>query len=400
MLMAIVTSQTVLQLVVDSTVSHISSIDSTHQIQCSSLSTIVARRIKESFTTVLTKFHAGYFRVSLSLGGQALLWKTLIGPTDNKSTFRLALHTFHPRAFTLLWSFALVTLVLLSILYLLRCLFYFKMVKDEFLHDVGVNYLFAPSISWLLLLQSAPFFCFNNPYSYVVLWLVFAVPIVVLDVKIYGQWFTKGKKILSAIANRTSHLSVIANLVGAQAAANMGWNESAICFFSVGMVHYLVLFVTLYQRFSGTDLLPTMLRPALFLYFAAPSMASLAWQSIAGSFDTASKMLFFLSLFLFMSLVLRPTLFKRSMRRFNVAWWAFSFPLSVLALASMEYAEEVKSDAANLLMLLLLTSSVIVSVGLIIFTLLNTHILVLPHNSDPISSLPTLRSNSTTTASV
>ncbi|KAB2082448.1 hypothetical protein ES319_A05G197500v1 [Gossypium barbadense] len=302
MLMAIVTSQTVLQLVVDSTVSHISSIDSTHQIQCSSLSTIVARRIKESFTNVLTKFHAGYFRVSLSLGGQALLWKTLIGPTDNKSTFRVALHTFHPRAFTLLWSFALVTLVLLSILYLLRCLFYFKMVKDEFLHDVGVNYLFAPSISWLLLLQSAPFFCFNNPYSYVVLWLVFAVPIVVLDVKIYGQWFTKGKKILSAIANRTSHLSVIANLVGAQAAANMGWNESAICFFSLGMVHYLVLFVTLYQRFSGTDLLPTMLRPALFLYFAAPSMASLAWQSIAGSFDTASKMLFFLSLFLFMSL--------------------------------------------------------------------------------------------------
>ncbi|KAL4332680.1 hypothetical protein GQ457_07G026790 [Hibiscus cannabinus] len=212
--MATVTSQTELRLVVD-TVAHISTTDSTSQTQFSSLPTIVARRIKESFTNVLTKFHAGYFR----------------------------------------------------------------MVKEEFLHHVGVNYLFAPSVSWLLLLQSAPFFCFNNPYSYAVLWWVFVVPVVVLDVKIYGQWFTKGKKFLSAVANPTSHLSVIGNLVAAQAAANMGWKESAICFFSLGIVHYLVLFVTLYQRLSGTDQLPTRLRPAFFLYFAAPSMASLAWQS-------------------------------------------------------------------------------------------------------------------------
>ncbi|XWS21006.1 hypothetical protein CRYUN_Cryun30bG0017800 [Craigia yunnanensis] len=334
--MAIVTSQTELQLEVDTPQSSSSSSVATHQFQNSSLSTCVARRIKESFTAILTKFHAGYFRVSLSFGGQALLWKTLTGPTDDSSTLRFRFQLFHPTAFTLLWSFAFFTLVLLSILYLLRCLFYFKMVKEEFLHHVGVNYLFAPLISWLLLLQSAPFFTSNNQYSYVVLWWFFTVCIVVLDVKIYGQWFTKGKKSLSTVANPTSQLSVIGNLVWSQAAAKMGWKESAICFFSLGMVHCLVLFVTLYQRLSGADWLPTMLRPVFFLFFAAPSMASLAWHSIAGSFDTASKMLFFLSLFLFMSLVCRPTMFKRSMKRFNVAWWAFSFPLSVLALASTD----------------------------------------------------------------
>ncbi|XVE94621.1 hypothetical protein REPUB_Repub02eG0024500 [Reevesia pubescens] len=260
--MATVTSQTELQLVIDA--------PQTHQIiQSSSLSTIVTSRIKESLTTILTKFNASYFRVSLSLGGQALLWKTLIGPTDDSSTLRLALHIFHPTAFTLLWSFAFFTLFLFSILYLLRCLFYFKM------------------------LQSAPFFTStNNSFYVILLWCVFSVlPVVVLDVKIYGQWFTKGKKFLSEVANPTSQLSVIGNLVGAQAAANMGWKESAIGLFSLGMVRYLVLFVTLYQRLSGTDRLPTMLRPVFFFFFAAPSMASLDWQSIAGSFDTASKML-------------------------------------------------------------------------------------------------------------
>lgn len=268
------------------------------------LSIIVSRQIKQSLKSILIRFHAGYFRLSLSLGGQALLWKTLIGPTDDDtSTLRHVFHILHPTAFHVLWSLAFFTLILLCLLYILRCLFYFKMVKLEFLHPIGVNYLFAPWISWLLLLQSAPFVT-PKTSSYLVLWWVFAVPVVALDVKIYGQWFTRGKKFLSTVANPTSQLSVIGNLVGAQAAANMGWKESAVGLFSLGMVHYLVLFVTLYQRLSGSDQLPATLRPVFFLFFAAPSVASLAWGSIAGAFDTASKMLFFLSLFLFTSLVI------------------------------------------------------------------------------------------------
>ncbi|CAN1824217.1 S-type anion channel SLAH4 [Linum perenne] len=248
------------------------------------------------------------------------------------------------------------------------------MVKSEFSNHVAVNYLFAPWISWLLLLQSAPFLPPQTSLSYLVLWWVFAAPIVALDVKIYGQWFTKGKRFLSTVANPTSQLSVIGNLVGAQAAANMGWKESAVCLFSLGMVHYLVLFVTLYQRLSGGNRIPAMLRPVFFLFFAAPSVASLAWKSIVGGFDTTSKMLFFLSLFLFTSLV--TALFKRSMRRFSVAWWAYSFPLTVLALASAEYAREVKGSVSHALMFILLIVSVVVILALFAFTLFNTKMLL------------------------
>jgi len=260
-----------------------------------------------SFTTlliyVLTKFHAGYFRISLSLGSQALLWKTIITSEQDTTTLPRVLSTLPSAAVYALWSLSLFTLVLLSFLYLLRCFFFFKMVKAEFLHPVGVNYLFAPWISWLLLLQSAPFVA-PKTALYFVLWWVFAVPMMVLDVKIYGQWLTKGKRVLSSAAgNPTSQLSVIGNLVGAQAAAHMGWKECALWLFAVGMVHYVVLFVTLYQRLSGRDGVPVLLRPVLFLFIAAPSVASLAWESIVGTFDTASKMLFFLSLFLFASLV-------------------------------------------------------------------------------------------------
>ncbi|XP_008782205.1 S-type anion channel SLAH4-like [Phoenix dactylifera] len=330
--------------------------------------------------SILTRFHAGYFRISLSLCGQALLWKTLSEPTTDAHALRPIIRMVPAAAFVMLWSLALFTLVALCLLYAVRCLFRFRSVRAEFAHHVGMNYLFAPWISWLLLLQSTPFLR-PNTKSYLLLCWLFSLPILVLDVKIYGQWFTKGKKFLSMVANPTSQITVIANFVGARAAAQMGWRETAVCMFSVGIAHYLVLFVTLYQRFLGSDSLPAMIRPVFFLFFAAPSMACLAWDSISSSFDTSCKMLFFLSLFLFASLVSRPALFRRSMRQFSVAWWAYSFPLTVLALAATKYSQEVKAEMANLLMLLLSVLSVLVTLILMVFTALKPNDL-LPHD-DP-----------------
>ncbi|XP_009618955.1 S-type anion channel SLAH4-like [Nicotiana tabacum] len=327
---------------------------------------------KNQFLSILSRFHAGYFRISLSLCSQALLWKTLSEPSDDIHKFRSIFRMLPSTAFILLWSLALFSLISLSFLYLLRLLFHFDMVKSEFLHHVGVNYLFAPWISCLVLLQATPFFKPKEIY-FLVLWWIFVVPIVALDIKIYGQWITKGKRFLSGVANPTSQLSVIGNLVGARAAAEMGWNECALFLFAIGISHYLVLFVTLYQRLPGSSSLPAMLRPVFFLFLATPSMASLAWDSIYGKFDSSSKMLFFLSLFLFFSLVSRPALFKRSMRKFNVSWWAYSFPITVMAMASTKYAQEMKNTASHILMLLLSGLSVIVLLVLMIFTAFNSN---------------------------
>ncbi|XP_064992348.1 S-type anion channel SLAH1-like isoform X2 [Musa acuminata AAA Group] len=233
-------------------------------------------------------FHAGYFRISLSLCGQALLWKTLSEPSTDSRALRLVVRLLPSATYVLVWSVALAVLVALCFLYALRCFLRFRCVKAEFSHHVGVNYLFAPWISWLLLLQSTPAFLHPGAALYRVLWWVFSVPILMFDVKIYGQWFTEGKKFLSMVANPTSQITVIGNLVCARAAARMGWEEIATCMFSLGMAHYLVLFVTLYQRFVGCNSLPAMLRPVFFLFIAAPSMASLAWDSISGSFGLAA----------------------------------------------------------------------------------------------------------------
>ncbi|XP_073116099.1 S-type anion channel SLAH1-like [Elaeis guineensis] len=352
---------------------------------------IVATGKALSWLSTLTRFHAGYFRISLSLCGQALLWKILRDPRTDAHALSPIIHVIPSAAFFVLWSLALFSLVALCLLFIIRCLFRIENIKAEFSHHVGMNYLFAPWISWLLLLESTTFL-HPKTTSYLVLWWVFSVPIVVLDVKIYGQWFTGGKKLLSMAANPTCQISVIANMVGARAAAKMGWQESAMCMLSLGLVHYLVLFVTLYQRLVGSDSLPAaMLRPVFFLFIAAPSMASLAWGSISGTFDIASKMLFFLSLFLFASLVSRPALFRRSMRRFNVAWWAYSFPLTMLAMAATEYAQEEKGIVPNALMLVLSLLSALVTLVLLAFTFLKAGDLA-PHD-EPFAPSPSVRTN-------
>ncbi|XP_054810867.1 S-type anion channel SLAH1-like [Prosopis cineraria] len=336
----------------------------------------VARsKTQSSLTFILTNFHAGYFRISLSLSSQALLWKILKEPIQDAHALRRVFSLMPSAAFTLLWSLSLLTLLALSLLYLLRCFFHFNMVKDEFLNRVGVNYLFAPWISFLLLLESTPFLS-RTAICHQVLWCVLVMPVLALDLKIYGQYLTKGKRHLATVGNPTSQLSVIGNLVGAQVAAGVGWRESAVAMFGVGMAHYLVLFVTLYQRLSGEHCggVPVTLRPVLFLFFAAPSVASLAWGAIIGHFDSASKMLFFLSLFLFMSLITRPMMFKKAMRKFDVAWWAYSFPLTALALASAQYAEEVKGAMSHALTLLLSSLSVLVSLFLMVVTVLHTNL--------------------------
>ncbi|OAY80395.1 S-type anion channel SLAH1 [Ananas comosus] len=343
--------------------------------------------------SVLTRFHAGYFRISLSLCGQALLWKTLSAADPRALHF--ILHLLPVAAFDVLWSFALSSLVVLCALYAIRCTCRFECFKAELGHHIGVNYLFAPWASALLLLQcaSSPFLRPESP-AYHVLWWVFAVPILVLDVKVYGQWFIRGRRYcLSAVANPTSQMTVIANMAAAAAAATTDMKESTMCMFTVGLAHYLVLFVTLYQRLAGSEsLLPALLRPVFFLFFAAPATASVAWAAISGSggFDTAAKMLFFLSFFLFLCLVSRPMLFWRSMRTFSLAWWAYSFPLTVLALAAEKYAQEVKGGVPNAIMLVLSLVSALVTVALILLSAFNPALLV--PQRDPFLPQPSIPS--------
>lgn len=59
------------------------------------------------------------------------------------------------------------------------------------------------------------------------------------------------------------------------------------------------------------------------------------------------------------------------MRRFTVVWWAYSFSLTFVALASVEYAQNAKGHIASGLMLVLSVFSILVFFGLMMLTAVN-----------------------------
>lgn len=203
-----------------------------------------------------------------------------------------------------------------------------------------------------------------------ILWVLFMVPIFALELKIYGQWLSGGERRLSKVANPSTHLSLVGNFVGALLAATVGWKELAIFFWAVGLAHYLVLFVTLYQRLPTAAVLPKELHPVFFLFVAAPSTASVAWSKIVGDFDLVSRISYFVGLFLYSSLVVQVNFFRGF--RFSVAWWAYTFPMTASAIATIHYSLKVKHPfTQGLAMVLSLISSVTV-LSLCLFTTLHT----------------------------
>ncbi|KAG5539749.1 hypothetical protein RHGRI_020084 [Rhododendron griersonianum] len=320
---------------------------------------------KDETWPFLLRFPIGCFGICLGLSSQAILWRSL--STSPSTQF---LH-IPPHINFSLWLLALLVLLLVSTTYFLKCIFYFEAVKREYFHPVRVNFFFAPWIVCMFLVIGVPpKICPSAPHP--AIWCVFMAPIFFLELKIYGQWLSGGKRRLCKVANPSSHLSVVGNFIGAILAAKVGWVEPAKFLWAVGFAHYLVVFVTLYQRLPTSEALPKELHPVYSMFIAAPSAASVAWEGIYGDFDGLSRTCYFIALFLYVSLVVRINFFWGF--RFSVAWWSYTFPMTTASLATIKYAEHVPSDITKGLALILSFMSSAMVCVLLVSTLLHAFV--------------------------
>jgi hypothetical protein len=251
----------------------------------------------------LLRFPVSCFGVCMGLGSQVILWKNLSSSTQ--------LHFLHiPLQINLaLWCLALFVLILIFLTYSLKVIFFYEAVRREFHHPVRVNFFFAPWIACMFLALGIPS-AISQSSVHPAVWCIFMAPVFALELRIYGQWLSGSARRLSKVANACTHLSVVGNFVGALLGATVGWIEPAIFFWAVGLAHYMVLFVTLYQHLPSDISLPKDLHPVFFLFVAAPSTASVAWMHITGRFDLVSRLVFFMALFLYSSLVVRINFFR------------------------------------------------------------------------------------------
>lgn len=313
----------------------------------------------------LLRFPIGCFGICLGLSSQAILWRALSSSPSTKFLHVTPFINF------VLWLLAVGVLVAISVTYALKCALYFEAVKREYFHPVRVNFFFAPWVVCMFLAIGAPPRIAPETL-HPAIWCVFMAPILFLDLKIYGQWLSGGKRRLCKVANPSSHLSVVGNFVGAILAAKVGWKEAGKFLWSIGFAHYLVVFVTLYQRLPTSEALPKELHPVYSMFIATPAAASLAWGAVYGEFDGLARTCYFIALFLYSSLVVRINFFRGF--RFSVAWWSYTFPMTTVSIASIKYSEAAPSAVSKGLALTLsFMSSAMVSI-LFVSTLLHAFV--------------------------
>nr|XP_027124916.1 S-type anion channel SLAH3-like isoform X3 [Coffea arabica] len=275
----------------------------------------------------LLRYSISSFGICLGVSSQAIMWKALATSASTKF-----LH-ISPDVNLALWCISVALVVIVSSIYFLKVIFYFEAVRREYYHPIRINFFFAPWIALLFLALGVPPSISEKLHA--TLWYILMFPIFCLELKIYGQWMSGGKRRLSKVANPSNHLSVVGNFVGALLGASMGLKEGPIFFFAIGLAHYMVLFVTLYQRLPTNETLPKELHPVFFLFVAAPSVASMAWANIQGSFDYGSRIAYFIAMFLYLSLAVRINFFRGF--RFSLAWWAYTFPMTGAAIATIRF---------------------------------------------------------------
>ncbi|KAM3350037.1 hypothetical protein ACQJBY_022694 [Aegilops geniculata] len=312
----------------------------------------------------LLRFPISAFGMVLGVSSQAILWKTL-ATAPPTAFLHLSLAVAHA-----LWYISLALMGLVSCIYLLKIVFYFEAVRREFHHPIRANFFFAPWIACLFLVQGAPRELAQVHHG---VWYMLMAPIFCLELKIYGQWMSGGQRRLSKVANPSNHLSIVGNFVGALLGAKMGIREGPIFFFAIGLAHYIVLFVTLYQRLPTNVTLPKELHPVFFLFVAAPSVASMAWAKINGEFDNGARIAYFIALFLYMSLAVRINFFRGF--RFSLAWWAYTFPMTGASIATITYATEVTNVLTRTLSIGLSGIATVTVAGLLVTTMFHAFVL-------------------------
>ncbi|KAJ1270462.1 hypothetical protein BS78_06G053900 [Paspalum vaginatum] len=281
----------------------------------------------------LLRFPVSAFGICMGVSSQAILWKVIA--TSVPTTFLLVTSKVN----LVLWCVSVALMCAVSATYACKVALYFEAVRHEYYHPIRVNFFFAPWITCLYLVIGVPYSMAKISELPHWLWYLLMAPLLCLGLKIYGQWMSGGQRGLSKVANPSNHLSVLGNFVGAQLGATMGLREGPVFFFAVGLAHYVVLFVTLYQRLPTNETLPKELHPVFFLFVAAPSVSSVAWAKIMGEFAHVSRVAFFVAMFLYASLAVQVNFFRGF--RFSLAWWAYMSPTAGAAAAAISYSSEV-----------------------------------------------------------
>ena len=244
-------------------------------------------------------------------------------------------------------------------LYAAKLVAYPKMVHEELRHPVKINFFAAISISLLLL--SIAFLPINECVSRP-LWIAGAASHLMFTLYVVSVWIHHEHFEVHHM-NPAWFIPAVGNVLVPVAGVTLGFEDISWFFFSVGMLFWVVLMVIIFYRVMFHTPIPERFMPTLFILIAPPAVGFIAYIKLVGELDPAAMFLYFSALFLTLLLFSQARYFLRL--KFYLSWWAYTFPLAAISIASLLMFELGRGEAyrwigAGLLVLLSLVVTFLV----------------------------------------
>jgi tellurite resistance protein len=163
-------------------------------------------------------------------------------------------------------------------------------------------------------------------------------------------------------------IPAVGNVIVPLAGAPLGYAEVSWLFFSGGLIFWVVLLTLVVNRLMFHDPLPGKMVPTLMILVAPPAVAFTAWLRLEGAVGPFGH--FLLSAAYVFALIVATQAGRFRAIPFALSWWALSFPLAALTVASFAYAEAAGSAAHRQIGAGLLALLALVVAGLALRTLM------------------------------
>lgn len=301
----------------------------------------------------LAYFPVTLFAAVMGLSGLAIAW--------HKLDHMLALSLPIASLFSLL---AAVVFMLLCGVYALKFIRQREQVALEFHHPVKTN--FFPAISISLLLLAIISMMYSQALAKV-LFVVGALMHLSFTIVIISRWVFSDKH-LNPHLTPAWFIPVVGNILVPIVAVPLGQVEIGWFFFSIGIVFWMVLFTILMHRLFFLDPMPVHLAPTLFILIAPPAIGFVSYVNLNGFIDNFAQVLYGFALFITLFLLIQVTRFHRL--SFSLSWWAYSFPLASMSIASLLYYEQTQYKPVYWIGISLLALTTVLIAGLFIRTLI------------------------------
>ncbi|MBW4442047.1 MAG: dicarboxylate transporter/tellurite-resistance protein TehA [Plectolyngbya sp. WJT66-NPBG17] len=252
--------------------------------------------------------------------------------------------------------FAVAIWLVLLLLYISKWLWARKAALAEFEHPVLCCFVALIPVSTVLIAVAIA------PHAHtlaVALFIVGAIGQLSFGVYRSGQIWMGGRS--AETITPVLYLPLVAGgFVNAIGASTLGYRDWSAFFFGTGMFSWLALESIITQRLYLLETLPKSLRPMLGIQLAPPVVGCVAYLSIIGGHpDLFAQILFGYGLLQALILLrLLPWLLKQP---FTASYWAFTFGVAVLALASLHFIERgMTGIIASLALLLFIGANIVI----------------------------------------